>query len=114
MFVVEISHPRSQSYDMSSLRFAIVADSAGWKKLVSDKRFAPMAVNMGESLKRAPQGYDPNHPHIEDLKRKGYVWHSRFSAADVCAPTFLDSYLDVCRTAAPYMRFLARAVGAAW
>lgn len=28
MFVVEISHPRFQSYDMSSLRFAIVADSA--------------------------------------------------------------------------------------
>lgn len=95
---------------LGKVRDAIVADAAGWKRLVGDKKFAPMVVNMGEALKRAPQGYDPDHPLVEDLKRKSYTWHVRFSEADVCSPGFLDSYLEACRTAAPFTRFLATAL----
>lgn len=99
---------------LTLIRDAIVADSAGWKRIVSAADFAPAFTNMGDALKRAPQGYDPNHPLVEDLKRKSYTWHARFSEAEVCAPDFMDRYLTACRTANAFSRFLARALGIAW
>jgi uncharacterized protein (TIGR02453 family) len=102
------------SATLTQVRDAIVKNPAEWKKLLGDKKFAPMAVNMGESLKRAPQGYDPEHPLVEDLKRKSYTWHAMFTEAQVCTPDFMDRFVEACRTASPFTRFLARALGAAW
>ncbi|HEV3230999.1 MAG TPA: TIGR02453 family protein [Candidatus Dormibacteraeota bacterium] len=99
---------------LTRVRDAIVADPAGWKRIVGDPTFAPMAVHLGESLKRAPQGYAPDHELVADLKRKSYTWHVKFTEAEVCGADFMARYLDACRTAAPYTGFLARAVGAPW
>jgi uncharacterized protein (TIGR02453 family) len=99
---------------LTRVRDAIVKDSATWKRITREKRFAPMFENMGDALKRAPQGYDPNHALVEDLKRKSYVWHAHFSEAQVCAPDFMDRYVEACVTAAPFTRLLAKAVRAPW
>jgi len=99
---------------LARIRDAIVADPAGWKRTVRAPRFAPAFTSMGDTLKRAPQGYDPNHPLVEDLKRKSYTWHVMFTEADVCAAGFMDGFVEACRTANPFNRFLARAVGAPW
>ena len=99
---------------LTRIRDAIVADTPAWKRIVGDARFAPLHENMGESLKRAPQGYDPGHPFVDDLKRKGHTWHARFSEEEVCAPGFLDAWLDACRHANGFHRFLAKALGVAW
>jgi uncharacterized protein (TIGR02453 family) len=99
---------------LTRIRDAIVADAATWTATVTDPEFAPAFVSMGETLKRSPQGYDPNHPLVEDLKRKSYTWHAHFSEAEVCSPDFMDGYLAACRKAAPFTRFLAGALGAPW
>ncbi|HEV7678821.1 MAG TPA: DUF2461 domain-containing protein [Candidatus Dormibacteraeota bacterium] len=99
---------------LTRVRDAIVADAPGWKRIVAAPEFAPAFTSMGEKLKRAPQGYDAAHPHVEDLKRKNYTWHVMFSEAEVCAPDFMDRFVAACRAANPFTRFLAKALGAAW
>jgi len=99
---------------LARVRDAIVADSTGWTRITRNPAFAPAFVHMGESLKRAPQGYDPNHPLVDDLRRKSYTWHVRFSEPEVCAPDFMDRFVSACRDANPLHRFLAKAVGAPW
>ena len=99
---------------LTKIRDSIVNNTAAWKRIVTDPQFAPMVVNMGDSLKRAPQGYDPDHPFVDDLKRKSFTWHARFSESEVCAPGFMDKYIEACRTANPFMRFCAAALGVAW
>ena len=99
---------------LTRIRDAIVGGTASWRRTVQDPAFAPMHTDMGESLKRAPQGYDPDHPFVDDLKRKSHTWHVRFSEDEVCAPDFLDEYIAVCRAAAPFQRFLARALDVPW
>jgi uncharacterized protein (TIGR02453 family) len=99
---------------LNRIRDAIVRDPAAWKRVVSAPRFAPMVAERGETLKRAPQGYDPDHPFVDDLKRKSYVWHTMFSEREVCAPDFIEAYVDACRTANPFNRFLAAALGVPW
>jgi uncharacterized protein (TIGR02453 family) len=96
------------------VRDAIVDRTDDWMAIVDDPAFAPAFVTMGDALKRAPQGYDPAHPRVDDLKRKSYVWHARYSEADVCDPGFMDRFVDACRTAAPFSRFLAEALQAPW
>lgn len=68
----------------------------------------------GDTLRRPPRGYDASHPFIEDLKRRDFYTLVSFSERDVCAPDFLDRYVEACRGAAPLVAFLTRALGLPW
>ena len=94
---------------LKKVRDRIVDRPTEWKEVVSDG----IAIS-GDSLKRPPAGYDPEHRFIADLKRKDFYTMTEFSDRDVCGPGFMERYLDACRTAAPLVRFLARALGLAW
>lgn len=96
------------------VRDAIVADPKSWARITRAASFSPLFTNMGETLKRAPQGYDPQHPMVEDLKRKHYVWHRSFNEKEVTSTDFLDRYVDACRAAGPFTKFLANALRVAW
>ena len=68
----------------------------------------------GERLVRAPRGYDPDHPFVDDLKRKDFLVTAAFAEAEACRPDFLARYARTCRAAAPFVRFLTEAVGLPW
>lgn len=93
------------------IREAIVEDSAKWKRAVRSKAFTRAASLGGESLKRVPRGFDPDHPLVEDIKRKDFVAMIPFSEQDTCKPDFLQRYSAACKACAPFVRFLARATG---
>ena len=57
----------------------------------------------GQSLKRPPRGYDPDHPLIDDLKRKDFVAVTRFSEAEACAPDFPERFAAIARTGAGFV-----------
>ena len=42
----------------------------------------------GEALKRPPRGYDPEHPLVEDLKRKDFVVIADMEEAEAVRPDF--------------------------
>jgi len=109
---VGIWHPDSKT--LQQIREAIAAEPKDWLKAKSDKDFSDLYELGGESLKRAPQGYEPDHPQIEDLKRKDYIAHFVFSEREARSPDFPDRYAEGCRRAAPFMRFLTEALGLSW
>jgi uncharacterized protein (TIGR02453 family) len=100
-------HPDSAA--LQKVRERIVQRPKEWKAVVDQE----IAIE-GDTLKRPPAGYDPAHPFIEDLKRKDIYTMTRFSEAEVCAPDFLDRYSQACRSAAPLVQFLTKALGLAW
>jgi uncharacterized protein (TIGR02453 family) len=65
----------------------------------------------GDSLKRAPRGYDPDHPLIGDLKRKDFVTMRQSSQRAACSIGFLDQFVESCRISGPLVRFLTESVG---
>jgi uncharacterized protein (TIGR02453 family) len=109
---VGIWHPDSTS--LGRLRTVIATDSKAWLRAKNDSGFCELYELGGESLKRAPRDYDPNHPQIEDLKRKDFIAHVQLSEADACAPDFLGRYADLCARAAPFMKFLTVSLGLPW
>jgi uncharacterized protein (TIGR02453 family) len=109
---VGIWHPDSAS--LGRIREAIARDTKAWLRVKTDPEFSELYELGGESLKRAPQGYDPNHPQIEDLKRKDFIAHVPLSQDAACAPDFLDSYARLCAKAAPFVKFLTVSLDLPW
>ena len=93
---------------LQSIRQAIAAKPTEWKKARGE-------LDHGENtLKRPPRGFDPDHPMIEDIKRKSFTSSVRLTQKQVLAPDFMSTFVAGCRGIAPLMRFLAAAVGAPW
>jgi uncharacterized protein (TIGR02453 family) len=100
-----IWHPDAPA--LAAIREAIVRDPDGWRRA---KRLGDGLELGGDTLKRVPSGFDKEHPHAEDLKRKDYFAWVRLSDEAATAPGFLDRYTGVCESAAPLMRFLCGAL----
>jgi len=95
------------------IRDAIVEHPDGWRRGTSAGALGVLTLE-GERLARPPRGYDPEHPLIDDLRRKDFVATVRLSEADACRPDFVERYAATCHAAAPLMRFLTEAVGLPW
>ena len=99
-------HPDAAA--LKKIRDRIAAQSKEWKAVRG-------RVDVeGESLKRVPAGYDPEHPFAGDLRLKDFYSMKEFSERDVCARDFLERYVAVCRSTTPLMEFLTKALGMPW
>ena len=105
---------RPNSATVGKIRGAIVANPKRWEGLVNEGRFKSIYGLDTESLKRAPRGFDPEHPLIKYLKLKSFAAGTTFSQDEACSTDFIDMYEDSCRTAGPLMEFLCDAVGLDW
>ncbi len=68
----------------------------------------------GDSLKRPPGGYAKDHALIEDLKRKDFIAVTNLDEAMGVQPDFLAQFANLCRTSAPFMGWLCKAVKVAF
>lgn len=101
---------RPATKDAYAIRAKIADAPTGWKRVTRGKRFTDVFTSTGDSLVRAPRGYDEDHPLIEDLKRKDFIASCRLTQAQVTSSEFLTEFTALCKTAVPFMRFLCDAV----
>lgn len=104
---VGIWHPDSKT--LGKIRDAIVGQPERWQA-VKEAVVATYQLG-GDSLLRAPKGYDPDHPFIEDLRRKDFIADIPLTEAQTCEPGFIDDFAGFCRLASPFNKFLTEAVG---
>ncbi len=104
---VGIWHPDSET--LSMIRNAIDDDSKVWKKAIGGS-FGKTFELSGDSLKRAPKGFDPEHPMIEDLRRKDFIGVMRLQQTDVTRPGFDDHFAKLCSDGASLVKYLCDAV----
>jgi uncharacterized protein (TIGR02453 family) len=93
-----------------AIRGAIVDDPAAWKKAAHGKAFRATWELDGETLKRPPRGYDPDHPFIDDLKRKSFIAIANLTEQDVCKPDFSARLARDWKGTAPLLRFVTGAL----
>ena len=102
---------RPDNQSLGRIRDAIVGRPSEWQSITNAKAFRETFDMMGGSLKRPPLGYDPDHPLIEDLKRKDFVAITSFPEEDVCKTGFIDHFTAIARKGAKFVEFLSNAVG---
>jgi uncharacterized protein (DUF2461 family) len=89
------------------VRDAIVARPGPYKKAIAfHKRWSIS----GESLKRPPRGYDPDHALIDELKRKDHIAVCDLTHSDLTKKGFLELVAERFAETKPYMRFQAKAL----
>ena len=91
---------------LRKIRQGLVEDPRGWNRAVAGDEFRERFELSGDSLKRPPRGFDPEHPLVEDLKRKDFIAVSTLPDEAVRDPSFLDDFTSLCRIGAPFMAFL--------
>jgi len=105
---------RPDSATLKKIRDVIVENPDRWQQIFTDKNLSAIYKLEGEQLKKAPRGYDPEHPLIEDLKRKDFYVFTSFSEREACELGFIDRYAEACQLANPFMEFLTTAIGLPW
>jgi uncharacterized protein (TIGR02453 family) len=98
---------------LKQIRDAIVEDPKRWHKITSGKAFGSSCGMFGDVLKRPPAGYNPDHPLIEDLKRKDFAISSSLTDKQVCAAGLLEEVVERYRVTGPFVKFLCDAIEAA-
>jgi uncharacterized protein (TIGR02453 family) len=84
-----------------------IADNArSWARIVNAKKVKEAGGIKGDSLQRPPRGFDAQHMHIEDLKRKSFYVMTEAPATDALKPGFIDAVTAAFRRAAPLNRFI--------
>lgn len=102
-------HPASDA--LSAIREQIAEDPKRWKRIRDNKRFRAVWDLDGESLKRPPRGYDPEHPAIEDLKRKDHIAVVKLDHDVLFSPEVVPETIDSFKRAKPYIAYLCEAIG---
>lgn len=105
-------HPPSEA--LEAVRQAIVASPRAWTQAVGHAPFAKTWILEGESLKRPPKGYDPEHPLVEDLKRKDHIAVIRFAPSHVTRKDFVPWMAERVLETKPFLKFLTQATGEAF
>jgi uncharacterized protein (TIGR02453 family) len=101
---------RPPSDALRALREAMVAKPATWVK-ARDAVTAQGWDQHGDQLTRAPRGFDPDHPLIDDLRRTSHAFVRRLSEREVTARTFPETFVSRCEQTLPVLRWQAKALG---
>jgi uncharacterized protein (TIGR02453 family) len=98
---------------LKRVRDAIAEDTRAWRRATGDKAFAACygALSDEYSLSRAPKGYDPAHPAIDDIKRTSFVFGRELTQSRSARATFIDDVAESFAAARAPMRFLCQALG---
>jgi uncharacterized protein (TIGR02453 family) len=102
-------HPEPDA--LASIRDAIVDDPKAYRAAVRAKALKAGFALEGESLTRAPKGYDPEHPLIDALRLKDHIAVLNLKTKDATRPDLVDYVAGQLAATKPFMAFLTKAVG---
>jgi uncharacterized protein (TIGR02453 family) len=96
---------------LDKIRTAIVQNPGAWAKAARSTKFAERFDFEGDRLARPPRGYDPDHPYIEDIKRKSFFARQSFAPSLALKLGFIDEVGRAFIVLSPFMAFITGAVG---
>lgn len=104
-----IWHPDGDT--LKKIRTYIDAHPTRWEDGRDDAGFTKAFSLAGDSLKRAPKGYEIDHPMIKDLKRKDFIGIAPLMPELILQDDLtglISSYFEMAK---PFMQQLCRATG---
>ncbi|MEE4173010.1 MAG: DUF2461 domain-containing protein [Xanthomonadales bacterium] len=101
---------RPPSPALRALREFIVDNPGAWRKIRDDRAVRERGGLQGDQLKRAPRGFDPEHAHIDDLRRKSFYVMEQAPAGVMHDGDFLDRVVATYRATAPLNHYVCDAL----
>lgn len=96
---------------LAKIREYIVDNPAEWSRIKNAKAVKDRGGIKGDGLVRPPRGFDPEHKHIEDLKRKSFYIMTEAEPELMKSPELVKSVTEAFRAASGLNRFVTEALG---
>ncbi len=95
---------------LRKIRQRIVDEPDAWQEASRDPEFDSTFVLSGDRLIRPPQGFDPQHPLVEDLKWKDFIGSRDLDEGFALSPHLPEELAQVFAAGSGFMAFLCKAV----
>lgn len=103
---------RPERGPLQAIRSRIAERPDEWRAIIEGPAFAEGGWRQGgDSLKRAPRGFDKDHPLVDELKRKSYIAVRDLPPELVESPDLCDALVGHLRAVRPYGQFICDAIG---
>lgn len=94
--------------DLQRIREEISVNAQELRDIIQHKDFVETFGSLqGEQLKKAPKGFDPEHPDIDLLRYKQFIFSKSYSEKEVLSPDFADQLNDAFSKMRPFFDFMS-------
>lgn len=95
---------------LRAIREFMVDNPAAWRRLRSARAVQDRDGIQGTQLKRAPRGFDAEHEHVDDLRRKSFFLMGRAEPDLLLSPDLVPEVTKAFKAAAPLNHFICDAL----
>ncbi|WP_097045623.1 DUF2461 domain-containing protein [Flagellimonas pacifica] len=94
--------------DLFRIRKEFEQDASDLREILSDKSFKKIWGELeGDGVKTAPKGFDKEHPNIDLIKKKQFIFVKNFSDKEVLSTTFIKEVDTSFRAIRPYFDLMS-------
>ena len=93
--------------DLKRIRKELEYDAKEFRDIIASKEFFSVWGNLeGSELKTAPRNFDKNHPDIDLIRKKQYIFSISFLDEEVCEPQFINKLENALEKARPFTDYM--------
>ena len=94
--------------DLFRIRKELEMDASEFRNVIGNKSFKKVWGELqGDEVKTAPKGFDRNHPNIDLIRKKGFIFVRNFTDAEVIHPDFLKTVNQSFKAVRPYFDLMS-------
>jgi len=94
--------------DLFRIRKEFEMDATEIREVLGQKELKSIWGELrGDEVKTAPKGFDKEHPNIDLIRKKQFVFMRQLSDAEVLSPSFLDEVDQSFRAIRPYFDLMS-------
>jgi len=94
--------------DLLRIRKEWEQDASELQSILSDKKFKSIWGELkGDGVKTAPTGFDKEHPNIELIRKKQFIFVREFPDKEVLAENFIDEVDESFRAIRPFFDLMS-------
>ncbi|GAA3788679.1 DUF2461 domain-containing protein [Corallibacter vietnamensis] len=94
--------------DLLRIRKELEMDASEMRTILNNKTLKNTWGDLvGDELKTAPRNFDKNHPDIDLIKKKQYIFTKTFTDKQVLASTFINEVDDAFKAIRPYFDYMS-------
>ncbi|WP_159023239.1 DUF2461 domain-containing protein [Formosa sp. L2A11] len=94
--------------DLLRIRKEFEVDAQEMREIIGDSTFkSTWGTIEGDELKTAPKGFDKNHPDIDLIRKKQFIFTRKFTDKEVLSPNFLEEINNSFKVIRPYFNYMS-------
>ena len=78
------------------------------RRIINNKKFKSIWGNIvGDEVKSAPRNFDKNHPAIDLIKKKQFIFTKKYTDKEVLEPDFINEVNEAFKVIRPYFNYMS-------